>query len=365
MVRFKHSCMDFDLQNDCSKSNTSHLNHLTVPCPFPADAHNIPAAQKPHGFQLLHALRQLTGSDRKASNESTHTSFRDSFDGRDSATTSTQPGTAHLLRSVLGCCPPYGVNAENGARSTMEDAHHTHPELCVVSLSDRCNAQLHDAIVHHGSHPHPPTSMQPSHSGLSAANSMQSLHFFGLYDGHAGNKASHQCARRLHYHLCRALVDSCTASGPCILDDSDFASPSSEHTISSDSCGQGSPTCSELLHPSCSQVAFPEGSPMAEWLARHPHSHHHQQHHGSSISSIQPEPGTCMLEAALHRAFLSMDHELEQAGSPMALMGSTAAVALVGKTHIWVANAGGCQRMLTGQGRWIRKSPACCTVMSM
>jgi serine/threonine protein phosphatase PrpC len=242
----------------------------------------------------------------------------------------------------------------------MEDAHHTHPELCVVSLS---SGQSNEDTVQDDSRRHLTTSMQPSHSGLGAADSTQSLHFFGLYDGHAGNTASQQGARRLHYHLCRALVDSCNASGSCILDDLELDShgsnhsPSGEQAVSSESYGQGSPTCSEMLHPSCSQVAFPEGSAMADWLARHPHGHSHrhdqQQHHGSShSSSTQPEPGTCKLEAALHSAFLSMDHELSLAGNQMALMGSTAVVALVGRTHIWVANAGERHHTLAGCKDW-------------
>lgn len=273
----------------------------------------------------------------------------------------------------------------------MEDAYAVFPNLCEVSLvpgADAAQDKLPHRIARQMDHADPSScestppclsDQEPSLGGSSTSSddsTMESLHFFGVYDGHGGVQAAQHCAKRLHHHLYSALAslwgsqgDACVLGGSCELHSHESENCSSISHISgmssltiTDSWGQGSlaPTFTELVQPAeHSSAAWPisrsksAGAPAA----------------GDSSLPTSPSQETAAavrsrLEAALHSAFLTTDQEFSEECSSAALVGSTAVVALVGRTHLWVANCGewrpsGCSHMrLLAGWQLLRPAPA-------
>lgn len=159
--------------------------------------------------------------------------------------------------------PPHGAKAVCGKRSTMEDAFAVQtnffdlpcegpagrvpsslaaaatlgpesatPTPAGATASDLLNNAL-DAVMPplHGGGVSPlgsPTSgdertrmcvvQDPRGSG-------ETLHFFGVYDGHGGCEAAHHCATRLHHHLFEALSQRALGATPHLVPLDGAASP--------------------------------------------------------------------------------------------------------------------------------------------
>lgn len=302
-------------------------------------------------------------------------------------------------------CPAVGASADKGHRSTMEDAYSIQPDLVALALpemvDDTVTSTLHPSTPTLSFRPTPappatPTSLSASrqHQGQS---STQSLHFVAVFDGHGGNEIAQHCSKRMQHHVCTALAEIAIPSGThCIFNDTifDFASARRERRSSmeiyrrssidghnrtrssidshrrssmdsawrnaSDSCSvsrqdsgdsSASPslstsssedcpgrvprgTFSPGTSPALSEIAIPEDMSAFRQAA-------HQRMHGGSSGSKAGRPQQCLVEAALKRAYLTIDLELMRTfRSSAALMGSTAVVTLVGQDRIWVANCG-------------------------
>jgi hypothetical protein len=253
----------------------------------------------------------------------------------------------------------------------------------------------------------PATPTSPSsarqHQGDSCT---QALHFFAVFDGHGSNEIAQHCSKRMQHHVCSALAEIAIPSGMhCIFNDAifDFASARRERRSSielyrrssidshahrrssidshrrcsldstwrnsSDSCSgsrqysgdsSSSPslgissssddspdrvprgTSSPCTSPTLSEIALPEDITAFRQAA-------HQRMHGGSSGSKAGRPQQCLVEAAVKRAYLTIDLELMRTfRSSAALAGSTAVVALVGQDRIWVANCG--ERALAAGG---------------
>ena len=215
-------------------------------------------------------------------------------------------------------------------------------------------------------------------SGLSDCDT---LHFFGVYDGHGGIEAAQHCANRLHHHLSQALAaigtlgaGSMHHSAMCISEASGGGGQGvqcqAEWTLCRhaddeyDSQGECSP---QQQHEAASG---PSGSPQedAAALQLQPGTPPQQDGEGCGLSdeasngSEGSAPSvTHLLEDALKDAFLKTDEEFATDGSA-SMVGSTAVVALVGTKKMWIANCGKCWGWGVGASFVVFECKGCCFV---
>lgn len=223
------------------------------------------------------------------------------------------------------------------------------------------------------------------------------LHFFGVYDGHGGTEAAQHCANRLHHHLSQALAvvgsAGMHAQNPlCIAEASGGQGVQcqaewtlchhgdAEADCSMDSGGLASAFCSaaacsaqgegintiagDMPYPLSEQgegdmpapaaVAAAAAADAAAAAAADARTDAAEGLFNDSASSGSGGDGadgsarsdtpsiTHLLEDALKEAFLRTDAEFAADGSA-AMVGSTAVVALVGSKKMWIANCGGCR----------------------
>ena len=273
-----------------------------------------------------------------------------------STTTVSQPGMSLSF-------PPHGVKAMCGKRSKMEDAFSVHTnffDLPMSPLEDGCNklpariaVQLEQTEVSPSSSVplSPSTGALPSDQegsyGASRYNSESScdtLHFFGVYEGHGGDEASQHCAARLHHHLSQALSSlkinwasghgHGQCSGPGCLDASSACGKSLDSTADA--------PAEDLLKSSCDSAhsALTEAEVEVEDSdASSDGSEAFNSRCDSGRSDGMSATVSDLLEEALRSSFLNTDAEFSADGNA-AMVGSTAVVALVGKKKIWLANCG-------------------------
>lgn len=320
----------------------------------------------------------------------------------------------------LGSCPAHGVKAVCGKRNKMEDMYAVQPNFFDIPLSptsDDAQSKLPQRIaLQLEADCSPSGSLTPSpcsaaahggagtgtaagggaaaaseggDQGASACGSdagLDTLHFFGVYDGHGGCQAAEHCAKRLHHHLSLALATACG----CLVADGNqmLQAVHDEH-------GQADWSISSTLIQSVASFAvLGLGGGAAAGAGDSAHQHFAQgaaalppvlprsplsrasftavaDAVSSSVSSSAnngdehslfcvPEgelafdndsSGTgsdrsdgnnvsSLLEDALKDAFVRTDAEFANDGCA-AMVGSTALVALVGTRKIWLANCGG------------------------
>jgi hypothetical protein len=253
-----------------------------------------------------------------------------------------QSSSAHDS-SDQGCPPPHGARSEAGKRSTQEDRFLACPNLCQVwlpgpddasadSLPDRLRFQAR--LLESGAN-----GPQPPAAGLTEVYGalVQSLHMFGVFDGHAGDEVSRYCSQRLHHNLRSALVDELCPTCPQLPrgdGTDDTRSTISTSSLYSHISHQPSPPGSPLTRsPAGYELMLP--SDESNWMSRTG---------PSALGSLSPAASGMslhsLIDTALLRAFLMTDHELSMSSTNVALVGSTAVVALVGDTHFWLANCG-------------------------
>ena len=190
---------------------------------------------------------------------------------------------------------------------------------------------------------------------------MESLHFFGVFDGHGGAEAAAHCAQTLHQRIAEALSaaasPSCSEARSAGNADS-FASTATADRGNSENAQQ--PTEAELASTSDRPTPFvsldvPAAVSDREDALRLPD----RRDDGSSGSNAsdtlieaglqeagppdrQDSCGACgpdKFESALTAAFNLTDEEFGKADNA-ALVGTTAVVALVGSRQLYVANCG-------------------------
>lgn len=255
-------------------------------------------------------------------------------------------------------CPPFGAKSECGLRSSMEDAISARPDLCTVpipvgpqSQNDRWSSDVHGEAL----------TSRPTAAALLDGCVDQSLHFFGVYDGHAGAQASLHCSKRLHYHLRNALQaaqegrgiqnssDDELCSSVSTLSDFTGVKPHHSDEYSTGDSTQSGTSASEMARSghtgswaSVRKQAMTAAARSA-CIIQSGHSSgssNPNSHPSSRVPSSSQQQDKHVVEAALRQAFLATDAELSKSAA-FSLSGSAAVVAVVGQTHLWVANAGG------------------------
>mmetsp|Transcript_4744 Transcript_4744/g.8229 ORF Transcript_4744/g.8229 Transcript_4744/m.8229 type:complete len:724 (-) Transcript_4744:1111-3282(-) len=290
-------------------------------------------------------------------------------------------GTSVVVSAAGPFCPPHGVKAVCGKRSKMEDAfsvqtHFFELPVAPMDASEAINKlpirialQVGEQLGHCNS-PISSSAFSPNSTCapcFSSADTDQSvggssvssdtgssccdtLHFFGVYDGHGGIEAAQHCATRLHHHLSHALASLGTASVQNAACSSSASGVQCQAEWSL--ChGQGetqpvlpSPplpsTCSRHCHLSSAPPTIVHTA--AEATACHNATG--ILSYGSAVDNI---------EQALLDAFLRTDEEFADDHSS-AMVGSTAVVALVGNRRMWIANCGDSRGVLCRDSKAIQ-----------
>lgn len=299
-------------------------------------------------------------------------------------------------------CPPYGSKSVIGRRAKMEDACVAVPFLLEVPLHCRTDELLPPRIAPQlrsssgssrssdaayttfgvsnptsggttsGDEPDlGSTSRDPAAAASTSQQqknrfppnlvsvdeaSLETLHFFGVFDGHGGADAAMHCAKTLHERVkqvFQALTSPTSAEAGVepVLEDmevsssgTDTKSPSGRNpptlrlTDISDREIQSTSSGSSFLDA----VDIEEPSPVENFV---------EKCSGGFVEGVHCTTET--VEAALTKAFHLTDEEFGEMGGyeHLALVGTTAVVALVGTRMIYVANCGDSRAVLSRHGQ--------------
>ncbi len=296
--------------------------------------------------------------------------------------------TAGYALDALQACPPHGAKAICGRRPKMEDAYTAIPfllevpvpadQFCVSELIPPRIATHVKASEHDASEPHTgpeaaaaaaPQSSSPSAS-MHHAQYMETLHFFGVFDGHGGAEAALHCAQTLHQRIAEALS---AVSSPAAQDKirESFAKSQNEtaaklgttpaihqsvqqHLSGSFSDAKLQPLADPkpLIEGKLEEADSDDDSAVNEVLQEERRASQDLPESKGAKSVPQTDKPTqaqqddsdapCSADAfqsALTNAFTKADEEFGKADNA-ALVGTTAVVALVGSRQLYVANCG-------------------------
>ena len=345
------------------------------------------------------------------------------------------PGRGDAARRA---CPPHGAKAICGRRPRMEDAYTAVPFLLEVPVvphggcdvlpprvaahvrstptsptasgGDRSTPTTDDAAPGTTAPTPPPTL---AHAGsVGRAPFMETLHFFGVFDGHGGAEAALHCAQTLHRHIADALSAAGSrerrrrggrghgddGNGEAAGDDDDAAGSSASggsedgaggggtalppprapaavgaavgaHArpllpLAADGTGSGDLAAaaaaasaaaeSDAESDAESAALFDELARRRDGGARGAPSPPARAPPSTDSSDAHGDPApysTAAFETALHDAFTRTDAEFAEAdGDAASLVGTTAVVALVGTRKLYVANCGDSRAVLCRGG---------------
>lgn len=316
-------------------------------------------------------------------------------------------------------CPPHGAKAICGRRPKMEDAYTAIPFLLEVPIPAGqlgVNELIPPRIA---THVKTAAAVGPDNDSSQASHStsgdaaglchtpqgpyspfMETLHFFGVFDGHGGAEAALHCAQTLHQRIAEALS---AVSSPAAADKikQSFAASQAETAAALGSVASSQPSCKCPPDQKCtcgSRQAQPHLSSsfsdaklqtlaeprpikdgerkasdsddseindvVKEAILEHRRESRqtedqqptaHSQSLQSANAEQQPPSGneaqadanstdggvstSTKIESALTNAFTRADEEFGKADNA-ALVGTTAVVALVGSRQLYVANCG-------------------------
>lgn len=254
------------------------------------------------------------------------------------------------------CHPAHGAASDAGRRRSQEDRSTSHLDLCHIPLSSSsgqgCDKLPEDYGMYQGSFNMISSAFGMGGTNFRNADGSQPLHFFAVYDGHAGHAVSEYCAQWLHEHLRAAIAQELAQRN---LSLSGLSRSHSQHMLRASSGFSTGSLDSHLSASGSPSISFPSS------LGSSPAKSSELATASSSFSLGAPGSAAkrtttrslplysdhgliCahdVVENALLRAFLTIDADLRHCGHDVSLTGSTANVAVVGHSHIWVANCGG------------------------
>eukprot|EP00955_Chlamydomonas_euryale_P069564 360488-Chlamydomonas_euryale.AAC.17 len=210
--------------------------------------------------------------------------------------------------------PDYAAKSIVGHRFGMEDTYTVIPNVVSVPkawVRDVLLDQLPEQAAA-GSKACANTGELKGVSSRDLEDGRYALHLFAVYDGHGGASVAEHCSKHLHEQLQRIVglhADERKRQDNAILSSQEVIL---EHQPSEPAAGASG--AAEATEPGSKpkEVQGPEQEP-------------------------EPEPE--LIQMALTQAFLATDKELEQKQGATD-MGTTAVVSLLGRRHLWVANAG-------------------------
>jgi len=299
--------------------------------------------------------------------------------------------TAGYALDALQACPPHGAKAICGRRPKMEDAYTAIPfllevpvpadQFCVSELippriathvKTASSASEHDASEAQTGTEAAAAGLQSSSPLASThhAQYMETLHFFGVFDGHGGAEAALHCAQTLHQRIAEALS---AVSSPAAQDKirESFAKGQKETAAKLGTTPAIHQSVQQHLSGSFSDAKLQplaDPKPLKEGKSEEADSdddsavnevlqeERRASHDLPQTKGVQSVPQTnvpsqtqqddsdapCSADAfqsALTNAFTKADEEFGKADNA-ALVGTTAVVALVGSRQLYVANCG-------------------------
>ena len=352
------------------------------------EGHTSSQLAQPDSAQAGQALGSVTRSTQKLSIQGDHSSAGDS-----ALDVSGHVQTSGYTVDALQACPPHGAKAICGRRPKMEDAYTAIPfllevpvpadQLCVSELIPpriATHVRTASTTTEHDNpeSPHDTSAAAQSSSPSAVMNHnqyMETLHFFGVFDGHGGAEAALHCAQTLHQRIAEALS---AVSSPAAQDKirKSFAKSQKEaaaklgttpqqvhsHLSGSFSDAKLQPLAKpKPINPDLSDSES-EDSAVNEVLQEERRSSKEQARPTADAqdnaakngkADKAPPPGqteraeedsdaSCSaskFQSALTNAFTKADEEFGKADNA-ALVGTTAVVALVGSRQLYVANCG-------------------------
>lgn len=321
---------------------------------------------------------------------------------------------------VTNECPPYGSKSVIGRRAKMEDACVAVPYLLEVPLHKEADELLPPRLApqlrsssgssrssdvgtttanhpissggvsnsvgkrHHSHDPVTTYKAGDSNSGQAgpsvpsltvstseADSSLETLHFFGVFDGHGGADAAMHCAKTLHERLKEVLSAITSPTGDNGAD-AGGAEEADAGVEASTSAGEGGTTPASSQLPERTEAepgasSAPKGADIisvssdSDFLDAVDIADAVDMDEEVQVSdvlgpaaSVEGVPCTTeTVEAALTKAFHLTDEEFGEMGGyeHLALVGTTAVVALVGRRMIYVANCGDSRAVLSRDGQ--------------
>ncbi|GAX81681.1 hypothetical protein CEUSTIGMA_g9109.t1 [Chlamydomonas eustigma] len=262
-----------------------------------------------------------------------------------------------LPTSFFTSCP-FGVKAVIGKRSKMEDAFQVQTNLIDIpssgtSMEDKFPARIALQLASNPSHgSSDDTIVSPSTPSnrfdfrTPEERRGQTLHFFGVYDGHGGDQAANHCAARLHQHLSDALSQL------------RLEGKASHQLHCSYWVGDGENQCkSHSVLGETESIQLDDSSLQVEQLTS---AHDNVSgdgcfNRGYSPSKLIEDPiiEDTLVEDALRAAFQKTDEEFAS-DCCASMVGTTAVVALLGTKKIWVANCGDSRAIMCRAGKCLQ-----------
>lgn len=225
--------------------------------------------------------------------------------------TGTGSSTAAPTRSPA----PWGVKSAIGERQSMEDSWCVQLPLAPLSANNNQEAAA-----------------AGTSSGREAEGtfvSYEDLTFFAVYDGHGGSEVAQFCAENLHKRFAEQLsASSSKGSGLSDVPNGAAFRPQQVAGGTAEGSSQADALTQQGASVSCSESA--DQTPLTP---------------DSQASGMQAmgqfSDSTELVCSALRAAFNLVDSSL--AGTETGdYVGATAVVAVLGKTHIWIAHCGEC-----------------------
>ena len=257
-------------------------------------------------------------------------------------------------------CPPHGCKSVMGRRAKMEDTFVAIPHLLDIAFADSMNEIIPPRIQ---------DQLKTVKDGTSCAGDLhlgglgrgkianESLHFFGVFDGHGGADAANHCKDTMHERLKEVILAS------------ELGFSESESADAKDEIVSGKEE--DVLVSGGSNAEVLEKSPTSKSkeilfnLSRVSTSSDMAVRHGiidvDGVKKDEDENGdavtaNCSSEAisnALAKAFKLTDEAFAELGNEeqLSLVGTTAVVALISSRSIYVANTGDSRAVLSRNGR--------------
>ncbi|BDA47091.1 probable protein phosphatase 2C 8 at C-terminar half [Coccomyxa sp. Obi] len=294
-------------------------------------------------------------------------------------------------------CPPHGAKAICGRRPRMEDAYTAIPFLMevlvpsdVLGQSDILPPRIASLVKSATTSPTSSAGDAPdtdtdaggaSNRGLSGSNAfsaqdspkassyVETLHFFGVFDGHGGAEGALHCAQTLHQRFVEAILEHTTATvTPAVaavehMETSVNSTAASASADNSFDCVPRAAPCGvangvDLGATESRAAQKVAGAADADSDSNSSDSDAfmvaaiEEENEAAAAGQLDDNLIACSaqhFESALTDAFNRTDEEFGKADNA-ALVGTTAVVALVGSRQLYVANCGDSRAVLCRGG---------------